>query len=704
VNPFSVRDSGARKDSRASDIEGGKKEKKMNRHFAIAFTLFVCLLVPGLVEAASPLGPGFTYQGEIRENDSPVNGSVHLRFSLWDAEADGAVIGASQTLTDIPVIEGLFTVILNASGEFGPTAFNGEGRWLQIEKCADGLCASPTALNPRQRLTATPYTHNALSAPWNGLTDIPAGFADGVDNSADSVWGVTETNVFYEAGKVGIGTATPHHQLRISGGPNWTSNLWVGSLELDNAAAIGWQRNTAGRGFGIGHTNEGLFFFNTESDPGTKLLPADYAMTIANGGQVGIGSTMPHHQLRISGGPFWTSDGWIGSLELDNIAAIGWRSNAGGRRFGIGQSLGGLYFFHTSGDPGTATSAANYDMVIADSGSVGIGTFSPAPGTKLNVVTDAAANYAIRGDAPNGSGVVGSSAAPGNAATAGLHSANNGIGVYGEANAGDLAYGVHGKSVQGTAVYGVSDTGVGLRGVSTSNTGVTGTSSLFVGVRGSSSASNSAGVDGESPYIGVEGRTSGDNPDRQAVRGDNFNSATGYAGIFVGNVLVTGLLTKSSGSFLIDHPMDPHNKYLSHSSVESPDMKNVYDGNATTDATGYAKITLPDYFEALNKDFRYQLTVIGDFAQAVVSKEIEKNAFEVKTDRPNVKVSWQVTGIRQDAWAKAHPTVVEKEKSEAERGKYLAPEVYGQSKEMGIGFRPENEASPNGVDPAFSFK
>jgi len=84
-------------------------------------------------------------------------------------------------------------------------------------------------------------------------------------------------------------------------------------------------------------------------------------------------------------------------------------------------------------------------------------------------------------------------------------------------------------------------------------------------------------------------------------------------------------LTKGSGSFKIDHPLDPAKKYLSHSFVESPDMMNVYNGNVTTDRHGFAIVTLPSYFEALNRDFRYQLTVIGQFAQAIVAEEISHN-------------------------------------------------------------------------------
>jgi hypothetical protein len=157
-----------------------------------------------------------------------------------------------------------------------------------------------------------------------------------------------------------------------------------------------------------------------------------------------------------------------------------------------------------------------------------------------------------------------------------------------------------------------------------------------------------------------------------------------YAAFFLGNVDVDGNLSKAGGSFKIDDPLDPANKYLYHSFVESPDMMNIYNGNVTTDGNGNAIVELPDWFEALNRDFRYQLTVIGQFAQAIVSSEVSNQRFTIKTDKPNVKVSWQVTGIRQDAWANAHRIPVEVEKAADERGFYMHPELFGAPVEKGI--------------------
>ncbi len=188
--------------------------------------------------------------------------------------------------------------------------------------------------------------------------------------------------------------------------------------------------------------------------------------------------------------------------------------------------------------------------------------------------------------------------------------------------------------------------------------------------------------------IVVVGGGGGGSPD--AFGGDGIIATAGsggnngLAGQFNGDVQVTGTLSKGAGSFKIDHPLDPANKYLYHSFVESPDMMNIYNGNVVTDGRGSATITLPDWFEALNRDFRYQLTVIGQFAQAIVATEIHNDEFTIRTDKPGVKVSWQVTGIRQDAYANAHRIPVEQDKPEKERDHYLHPELFGHSDEDSV--------------------
>ncbi|MFD4135180.1 hypothetical protein [Streptomyces goshikiensis] len=156
-----------------------------------------------------------------------------------------------------------------------------------------------------------------------------------------------------------------------------------------------------------------------------------------------------------------------------------------------------------------------------------------------------------------------------------------------------------------------------------------------------------------------------------------------------GNLRVTGSITKGGGGFMIDHPLDPANKYLSHSFVESPEMATYYAGVVETDERGEATVDLPEYFEALNRDFRYQLTPVGGLAQAAVIDEIKDNRFTLRADRPGIKVSWQVTGVRQDAWAEAHRIANEEDKPESERSLYLHPEEHGQPESAALLTPPE---------------
>ena len=133
---------------------------------------------------------------------------------------------------------------------------------------------------------------------------------------------------------------------------------------------------------------------------------------------------------------------------------------------------------------------------------------------------------------------------------------------------------------------------------------------------------------------------------------------------FYGDVSITGSLSKGGGGFKIDHPLEPDKKFLSHSFVESPDMKNVYDGNVELDDKGEAWIQMPDYFEALNREFRYQLTPIGGAAPSLhVAEKISGNRFKIAGGPAGLEVSWMVTGVRKDTWAEANRIQVEESKS-----------------------------------------
>jgi hypothetical protein len=371
----------------------------------------------------------------------------------------------------------------------------------------------------------------------------------------------------------------------------------------------------------------------------------------------------------------------------------------------------------TAGVAGVTGTASLFDGVK------GVSTSNAHAG--VSGTNDNSGVWGVWGSSKQGIGVFGQSQSSQGAGVSGLNN-NGGPGVLGTAsdwdgvkgvstsnahagvsgtNDNSGAWGVWGSSKQGDGVFGQSQSNQrsGVTGINTA--GGTGVRAVGGGAQADDLPHDFANFDWNGtaagvvalggPEIGVYGEG-----DRFGVFGYSVNGQAGLfwsqsgpalwvsggdvAAEFDGTVDVWGMSIKSGGGFKIDHPVDPENKYLCHSFVESPDMLNVYNGNVTTDASGSAMITLPDYFEALNQDFRYQLTVIGQFAQAIVAEEIRKNQFVIKTDKPNVRVSWQVTGVRKDPFANMSRIVVEEDKPVAERGLYRHPEAHGKPKRQGI--------------------
>jgi len=157
------------------------------------------------------------------------------------------------------------------------------------------------------------------------------------------------------------------------------------------------------------------------------------------------------------------------------------------------------------------------------------------------------------------------------------------------------------------------------------------------------------------------------------------------AGNFMGDVVVRGTLTATTKHFRIDHPLDPANKYLVHASVESSEMKNIYDGMVTLDKAGEAVVQLPNWFDAMNGNVRYQLTAVGAPGPGLyIAQKVSGNRFKIAGGTAGGEVSWQITGVRQDAYAKANPLVPEQEKGVDERGYYLNPELYGAPEEKSV--------------------
>lgn len=197
------------------------------------------------------------------------------------------------------------------------------------------------------------------------------------------------------------------------------------------------------------------------------------------------------------------------------------------------------------------------------------------------------------------------------------------------------------------------------------------------------------GVEGEGKYMGVKGTCSAYSGNGcyggyfQAYSGSSnsvgiYASGATFAGDFRGNVSVSGILSKGGGSFLIDNPLNPKEENLQHSFVESPEMRNLYYGQAET-VNGRVEITLPEWWQALNgkdkAEYNYQMTPMGKWCNLYVAEEIENNKFAVGTNDGNCKFSWQVSAIRHDAFAEKNRIPVVTEKEASQKGACIHPEA-----------------------------
>jgi len=361
--------------------------------------------------------------------------------------------------------------------------------------------------------------------------------------------------------------------------------------------------------------------------------------------KIGVGIATPSSKLTVQG-----------SATNPMILGNNTGSGAGVQGVSTGGGFGVIGRSNRTGVQGICTSSVGNgvwgsspsDTGVFGSTSTGRGVYGNATGSGgVGVFGQSSAGNGVEGSSPGGTAVYG----------------NGILGVFGQGNQGGS--GVYGNSSTGAGVFGQSGSGDAVYGTSTSGTGVHGVGS-------------GVGVFGEAGSYGVIARGS---------VGIYAAPTTGntIAGLFGGNVQVNGNLTKSSGSFKIDHPLDPGNKYLYHSFVESPDMKNIYDGTVTLDEKGEAVVPMPDYFSALNQDFRYQLTAIGAPAPNLyVAQKMTANHFKVAGGKPGMEVSWQVTGIRHDAYARDHRIAVEEDKGK-ERGFYLYPAGFNEPKGKAVG-------------------
>lgn len=701
----------------------------------LLLTLTAMAGISGWLHAQAP--SGFSYQAVVRNSSGqPLpNQNVALRFTIRDASSLGSII-YQETQSKTTNAQGLIQCNVGSGtaglGSYPSAAQLASGlKFLQVE--IDPVGGTSYAEISNTQLMSVPYanyanaagTANSLNSSatvnpsqitaggagagqvlkWNGSAWVPSrddttviSAGTGITISGGVIntpWTSNGNHIFNNnAGNVGIGTSTPGQNLEVTDSTG-NSTIMVRSIPVNASSRLqleGSGSSVFSMSKGGSNTGSSLFGWNTSqaatlnnSGGGSMLLVTADSMGFVAGGAeriritktgiVGIGTSNPTnmaklnvHGYGITGVyPYYlagiVADGDNPSISSSGIYGVaGWRGVIG----------------HNKGTAGGNQAIGVYGLQEGRSYNSGYGVLGEVKGNGPR-------NYGVYGQSDSGSTLS--------------------VGVFGISNSrvSGFSAGVYGKGSH-VGVYGNSG-GVGrswTNGIATLAPAMVAQQRSIVSGRQSALLVHSA-MNGSSSHTGLvvlaDSSTGANYAIESYVRNPNSTTAinygmyatllsggspSSYAGYFGGNLYATSA-SSSIKAFKIDHPQDPENKYLYHSSVESPDMMNIYNGNVVTDANGDATITLPGYFSSLNIDFKYQLTCIGQFAQAIVAQEISDGTFKIKTDKPNVKVSWQVTGVRNDPVAQKYRVQTEVEKPAGEKGFYLMPDVYG--------FGPEKNAA-----------
>jgi len=488
----------------------------------------------------------------------------------------------------------------------------------------------------------------------NGFNNATTGFPVGVGGSVNGTVGAGISGNATKAGAVGVNgfnSATSGYAVGVQGGTSSTNGAGVqGNSNIAGVFAVSGF-NSATSGFAVG--TQGV----TGSPNGVGILGQSMQCTVGGcsftpgtAGQFTASNAVGSFLLRGFSGPTGNTGGGTNVFNVDGLGDAffaGWlQGNANSS--GSSGIQGNSSFNNASAVNGYNSATSGYAVGVqggtASNNGAGVqGNASVAGASGVNGFNSATSGYAVGvsgGTASNsGAGVSGNSNVAGVFGTVGFNSATSGyaVGTEGASSSpgGVGLLGVDWNCLGGPGCTLVPGTALQLQ------TATTGT--LIQGQAGASGANNNTAV----TVFSVDGQGNG---------------------FFKGSLTVNGNISKGGGSFRIDDPIDPDNKYLYHSFVESPDMMNIYNGVVVVDANGEATVTLPAWFEALNMDFRYQLTCIGGYAPVYIASEVSGNGFRIAGGRPSLKVSWQVTGIRHDAYANAHRIPVEEEKPRNARG------------------------------------
>jgi hypothetical protein len=502
---------------------------------------------------------------------------------------------------------------------------------------------------PQQAVTST-----ASSNPVTGSGTVGRiAKWTGVDGANSFTLG--NTNIFEDKfGKVGIGTTTPTSPLTVRGMIETT----LGGYKFPD----GTVQTTAGLA--------SVFHNATLVGNGTQASPLGVAIPLTLTGATPVTFSILNIKNTGFSGNGLTA---LGGERGTGVQAAGGDSPMGGgigvEAFGGGggPDRGGIGVL---GQGGSSNGTFPAGSGVLSQGGINFGSGPSGHGVEAQGGTSDS-NLPGAGVKATGGNSLGNKGAAGVLATGGPSTVSiGGAGV--EATGGNGKQGGDGIVATGGNTTSVS-AGVGVRAVGGIHTHSDGTQSGEDGIIAIGSEGRGAG------------RFAGDALSARAGQGSD-GATPGRAGVFTGDVEITGALNVSgTKNFKIDHPLDPANKYLYHAAIESSEILNVYSGNVKTNKKGEAIVTLPDWFEALNKDFRYQLTPIGSPAQGLyIAEKVNQNRFKIAGAKPHMEISWQVTGIRSDAAMRQLTFKVEEEKPVHERGTYLSPEAYREPKEKGI--------------------
>jgi len=642
--------------------------------------------VAGTISSTTPGG----FSAAVRGTN---NGTGGLGIGVWGSHA-GTGWGVYGTADGGVGVNGFATSGLGVSG----TSNTGTGGRFTT---TSGLAIHTTGGVRLQGINEGANKILVSDAAGNATWQLPSGVGGVTGNGTVNFitkWTPTGTNIgnsllFDDGNNVGLGTTTPTHRFDVSHGGS--TGIGITSTSGFSVLDINAANGDAAIRFGAGGTNQ----WNLRNQPGTNNLEwfelggGGSRMILQDGtGNLGVGQGAPSYRLDVLHGGATgirsQSSSSFSVIDIDGAngdAALRF-AKAGVNQWNIRNRPADDYLeiFELGG--------GGSRVVVQDgTGNVGIGE-TTSPSYKLDVLHGGATG--IRSRSNSTFSLIDIDAANGDAA---LRFAKAGVNQWNTRNRPADDYYEIFELGGGGSRFVIQD-GTGNVGIGETTNPTYKLDVLHGGATGARIRSS-----GTFSILDIDG-ANGDAALRFAKAGVNQwnirnNPATDDLQFFelggggermriengTGNVVVNGNLSKGGGSFKIDHPLDPANKYLYHSFVESPDMMNIYNGNVTTDANGKAIVKLPAYFEALNMEFRYQLTVIGSFAQAIVNKEVSSNQFEIATNQPNVKVSWQVTGVRHDAYANQNRIPNEVDKAPQDKGKYLHPKAFNLPVSKAIG-------------------